>query len=93
MQRPLIDKLVHYLFENKERWVGKHELLGKDWKYDDGRKYLASTADRKLREAEENKRIAVKYVDKNTLYKWLPHERRASYIPTSIRKDDRLFTA
>lgn len=92
----LVDKLVHHLFLNKENtnkgWVPKYALLGLNWRYDDGRTYLPSTVDRKLREAEENRRIAVKYEGKNTLYKWLPYERRKDYIPTSEREAEELFT-
>jgi len=53
--------------------------------------YIASTVDRGLRSLEASSRIAVKYEGKNTLYKWLPFERREKYIPTSERTDNNLF--
>ena len=91
---PLIDKLVKYLHDNKELWIPKGELLLKEWRDDKGVRYMADTVSRKLREAEELKRIAVKYEGrKKTFYRWLPYERRDSYIPTGERKTEALFTS
>jgi len=88
----LEDKLVHWLMR-QENWIAKGEITRIVWKDDRYIPYLPETVGRALRTAETKKRIAVKYQGKNTLYKWLPHERRANYIPTSERKDDRLFTS
>jgi hypothetical protein len=77
----------------EEKWVSKGTITRISWKDDRYIIYLPETVGRALRTAETKKRIAVKYEKKNTLYKWLPHDKRAKYIPTSERKDDRLFTA
>lgn len=55
---------------------------GKDY----GKRYLPDTVSRALRSLEESSRIAVKSDgSKSVLYKWLPPERRAGYIPISQR--------
>lgn len=90
MRKSLQDKLVFFLFENKG-WVSKGEITRKIWRSDKGTTFLPETVGRSLRSAEENHRIAVKYEGKNTLYKWLPFERRESYIPTSQRIGGALF--
>lgn len=87
MKTPLINKLVHYLFENKEKWTPKGEILLLTWKDDNGKRYMADTVSRKLREAESLKRIAVKDDNNSVVYKWLSFERRATYIPTSEREN------
>ena len=88
----LEDKLVHWLMREKT-WVSKGSITRIQWKDDRYIIYLPETVGRALRTAEEKKRIAVKYEGKNTLYKWLPHDRRAKYIPTSSRTDkDVLFS-
>ena len=77
----------------QETWTAKGSITRISWKDDRYIIYLPETVGRALRGAEEKKRIAVKYEGKNTLYKWLPHDRRAKYIPTSSRKDkDVLFS-
>lgn len=86
----LQDKLVHYLFERKD-WIPKGEILLLTWKDDKGKRYMADTVSRKLREAESEKRIAVKPDGVSVVYKWLPYERRSRYIPTSVRKNDTMF--
>lgn len=91
MKESLINQLVKHLFDHKDEWHAKGNLLLREWRDKRGTRYMADTVSRKLREAEENSLIAVKYDGRTTLYKWLPHERRASYIPTSERTDDRLF--
>lgn len=93
MKTPLVDKLVHYLMENYPVWKPKGEILLLTWKDDNGKRYMADTVSRKLREAEESKRIAVKSDGKKSLvYKWLPLDLRNNYIPTSERKNpDVLF--
>jgi hypothetical protein len=86
----LQDKLVHWLMVEKE-WSAKGHITRIVWKDDRGVPYLPETVGRALRSAEESSRLAVKYDGKNTLYKWLPYERRDSYIPTSSRTTDALF--
>lgn len=88
----LEDKLVHWLMR-QETWIAKGSITRISWKDDRYIIYLPETVGRALRGAEEKKRIAVKYEGKNTLYKWLPHDKRAAYIPTSSRTDkNKLFT-
>lgn len=70
--------------EQKE-WIAKGHITRIVWKDERGVPYLPETVGRALRSAEEAKRIAVKYEGKNTLYKWLPFERREKYIPTTSR--------
>lgn len=72
-------------------WVAKGELTAIVWRNDDGTTFLPETVGRKCREAEELKRIAVKKVGKSVAYKWIPHEMRDRYIPTSMRNGDILF--
>jgi hypothetical protein len=93
MRTPLIDKLVKHLSLQYPSWIAKGELTAVLWKDEKGHTFLPETVGRKLREAEEDRRIAVKKTGKSVSYKWLPHELRKRYIPTSVRKDDRLFTA
>jgi hypothetical protein len=88
---PLIDKLVKDLSLTYPSWVAKGEITARQWKDDNGRTFLPETVGRKLREAEENRRIAVKKTGKSVSYKWLPFELRAKYIPTSEREGDKLF--
>lgn len=51
------------------------------------KQYLAETCGRKLRELESESRIAVKDLGASICYKFLPPERRNSYIPWSSRPD------
>lgn len=85
-KQSLKEDLVRYL-ANNPTWHAKGELLLINWKYPDGRSYMAPTADRKLREVEEEGRIAVKPApnSNSVLYRFLPVERRATYIPFSSR--------
>lgn len=87
----LVDKLVKHLYDQYPSWVSKGAITERQWKQDDGRTYLPETVGRKLREAEEDRRIAVKDNGVSVQYKWLPHDRRDKYIPTSLRTDDKLF--
>lgn len=84
----LKEDLIRYL-ANHPFWHTKAEILRREWKYPDGREYMKPTADRKLREAEEESRIAVKPDPNSTsvIYKFLPVEKRKSYIPFSQRND------
>ena len=93
MRVSLEDKLVKWLSTEFPNWVSKGHITRVDWYDERGTRYLPETVGRALRLAEERKRIAVKYEGKNTLYKWLPHEKRARYIPTSERVGDALFLA
>lgn len=89
----LVDQLVKHLHDQKG-WVPKGHILLQTFKDDRGVAYMADTTSRKLREAEEERRIAVKYEGKKTLYKWIPHELRDKYICTSSRLpglEDKLF--
>ena len=74
-------------------WMAKGHITRLTWRNERGIAYLPETVGRALRLSEEEHRIAVKYEGKNTLYKWIPHELRDRYIPTSIRTGDKLFKA
>lgn len=93
MKTPLIDKLVKHLSLQYPSWVAKGELTAIQWKDDNGKTFLPETVGRKLREAEQDHRIAVKDKGVSVQYKYLPVELRKKYIPTSVRKDDKLFTS
>jgi hypothetical protein len=92
MRVSLEDKLVRWLME-QTNWVAKGHITRTPWRDVRGVEYLPETVGRALRSAEEGKRIAVKYEGKNTMYKWLPYDKRATYIPTSERTGDALFLA
>jgi hypothetical protein len=59
------------------------------WKHKSGQRYgktyLAETVGRALRRLEEQRVVAVKPDGISVQYKWLPPERRGSYIPWSSR--------
>lgn len=60
------------------------------WKHDTGKhygkRYLPETVGRALRALEEQSIIAVKAEGISVAYKWLPPERRKTYIPSTQRK-------
>lgn len=89
MRNTLLNQIVAYLSRQYEKgpggWVSKGEITRLVWRDKRGIAYLPDTVGRDLRRAEELSKIAVKYEGKNTLYKWLPHHIRGSYIPTSRR--------
>jgi hypothetical protein len=89
----LVDKLVKDLSLAYPAWVAKGEITARQWKDEKGHTFLPETVGRKLREAEEDRRIAVKKTGKSVSYKWIPHELRKKYIPTSERTGDKLFTS
>lgn len=87
----LPDILEHYL-KSKGEWIPKGELLMCEFYSDKGTRYMSDSISRKLRLLEESSRIAVKSDGrKSVLYKWLPHDKRARYIPTSRRTGTELF--
>ena len=91
-KRPsLEDKLVKYLLDQYPSWSSKGDLTRTQWRDERGVAYLPETVGRALRSAEESCRIAVKYEGKNTRYKWIPHEMRSKYIPTSAREGEAMF--
>lgn len=94
--KTLADQLVRFLKEPHE-WVHKGALLRMEWRNaKNGTLYMSETVGRTLRSLEESKIIAVKDDDngKSVVYKWLPPERRATYIPFSERNGSKqLFRA
>ena len=91
MKTALVDKLVKYLSQEYPRWVPKGEITAMTWRGDDGKTFLPETVGRKLRNAEEDHRIAGKEKGVSVQYKWIPHELRDRYIPKSERTGEELF--
>lgn len=87
----LKEKLVKHLSLQYPLWVAKGELTAIQWKDDNGKTFLPETVGRKLREAEAESKIAVKDQGVSVQYKWIPHEMRSRYIPTSERSCNELF--
>lgn len=93
MKKSLKEDLIRYLAHNLV-WHSKGAVTAVAWRYPDGRTYLPETVGRKLREAESESRIAVRENGISVEYKFLPVERRSTYIPWSSRtegKKDILF--
>lgn len=87
MKHSLQEDIIRWLANNPD-WHPKGEILNIIWKYPDGRTYMSDTVSRKLRNSEEERRIAVK-PDPNSnsiLYRFLPVERREKYINFSNRR-------
>lgn len=82
-------KIKTYLFERKDEWVPKGDITAVNFYHENGKsrgaKYLPETVGRALRTLEEQKIIAVKPCGISVQYKYLPIERRGTYIPTSAR--------
>lgn len=97
MRYGLPELLIGYLFHNKE-WVSKGTLTADMvWKHprgkNYGKRYLPETVGRALRSLEEQSIIAVKNDGISVQYKWIPHELRRRYIPSSVRIGKDLFRA
>lgn len=91
-------QLVGYLRVNWAWHAKGHLTADKVWRHDVGKhygkRYLPETVGRTLRSLEEQSVIAVKADGISVAYKWLPFEKRASYIPITQRpagKEDVLF--
>ena len=89
-------QLVKYL--QGTDWTPKGELTAIRWVHRTGKSrghaYLPETVGRALRSLEEDRFIAVKPCGISVQYKYLPHHRRADYIPSSARvkgKESTLF--
>lgn len=92
----LADQLRKYLQTNWA-WHSKGRLTAEmQWKHVGGKsrgaRYLPETVGRALRALEEGSIIAVKQDGISVQYKWLDHSRRKSYIPFSVRPDNRKNT-
>ena len=92
----LPNQLVGYLSRTKD-WCSKGTLTADMvWRHERGRRagvrYLPETVGRSLRSLEEDSVIAVKDDGISVQYKWIPHELRAKYIPSSVRTGTKLFT-
>lgn len=69
-------------------WVKKQKITD-DQRWQNQRNftyYSSPTVDRTLRKLEEESDIAVKYVDGQTMYHWMPASKKSDYIPTEERK-------
>ena len=84
----LKETLISYL-RTKGEWIPKPQLTDDvTWFHKDGTtRYIGETVGRALRHAEEEGIIAVKDHGKTVQYKYLPVEKRDSYIPWSKRID------
>lgn len=85
------EQLRHFLHTDWV-WHPKGQLTADMvWKHKRGRhtgvRFLPETVGRALRKLEEQSIIAVKGEGISVTYKWLPHEKRKSYIPYSQRGD------
>lgn len=94
-KQSLQGQLLKYLHSQYQQgqvgWVAKGEITRLIWKHEDGRTYLPETVGRQLRALEESKQIAVREDGISVQYKWIPHELRSRYIPTSVREGAKLF--
>jgi hypothetical protein len=90
MKLALKDILVRYMASHNE-WKSKgHVTDTLSWGYIEKgvlKHYLSETVGRKLREAESESRLAVKQDGDSVQYKFLPPDRRKSYIPWSSRSE------
>ena len=89
----LQDQIVSWLAqdENAPVWHAKAVITDeRKWEYVEAQKVkiaIADTVSRKLRLAEESKRIARRDSGKSCEYRFLPPEHRERYIPWSLRED------
>lgn len=92
MKLALKDILVRYMASHNE-WRSKYHICQEmEWKYEEKgtmKIAMADTISRKLRECEEEKRLARKDDGKSCQYKFLIPEKRKLYIPWSERPNDR----
>lgn len=89
MSHGLKENLIRYLASHNE-WRSKGAILQLQWKYyGEDKTYMPDSVSRKLREAEEECRIARRDSGISCEYKFLPPERRKSYIPWSSRPNDK----
>ena len=91
----LPNQLVGHLARTRE-WVSKGTLTADMvWRHDkglhSGKRYLPETVGRALRSLEEDRIIAVKDDGISVQYKWIPHDLRGRYIPSSVRTGELLF--
>lgn len=92
MKTILKEQLIKYLAINHD-WHAKGHLTDTlKWQYLESgeiKTAMADTISRKLREAEEEKRIARKDLGKSCQYKFLPPDIRDKYICWSDRSNDK----
>lgn len=83
----LSDRLLHYLYQNKDSWVHSGEFERMQWKNRRGTVSKPSTVSRALRLLEQERKIAVKYegAQHSALYKYIPKHMRPNYVPTAMR--------
>lgn len=96
--KSLQDQIVAWLAqeENKGQWFPKGQLTDDMiWQYvekGETKTAMSDTVSRKLRLCEEEKRIAVKPYGESVQYRFLPPDKRSSYIPTSERPEGKQNT-
>lgn len=90
--KSLKEDLVRHLAGRPLEWIEKGTLIDDtEWHYtEEGieKKYLSDTVSRKLWEAESESRIARRDSGKSCEYRFLPVDKRATYIPWDLRPND-----
>jgi hypothetical protein len=87
--KPLTEQ-IRYWLQTNWTWHAKGKLTADMvWKHKGGKhngaRFLPETVGRALRSLEERRVVAVKQDGVSVQYKWLPINRRKSYIPFSER--------
>lgn len=82
----LVNQLEAYLKENSGEWHSKTALIERVWVSDENTRFSPETAARKLREAEQASRIAVRYDEQgHAEYRYIEPKHRERYIPINDR--------
>jgi len=93
-QHELKPQLIAYLRDKD--WTPKGDITRhtfKGWSKGQVTYFLPETVGRALRSLEVDSIVAVKYIGKNTLYKFIPEDLRSRYITSNERVGDKLFKA
>lgn len=86
--KPSLQKSIYsFFFKEKNSWINSGELERMVFKNRNGTVAKPTSVTRRIRELEEMRLIAVKYegATQSALYKFIPRELRANYIPVSKR--------
>lgn len=85
------ENILTFLRQNYPNIYSSGELQRMEWKNDDGTTGTPAIIQRRLRNLEEKKEIAVTYegAKNHAHYQYLPEYKRAEYKPTALRKDSK----